>query len=388
MPVIASNAHKPQITCESGVSPDAFEHSLSSDRMLDIVIDYNTFGGRNGVIELCLSLGLLKKTCPRCGMTGDLEEVKGSSIPRLRCSCGYRQSCRTESFFGKHQIGDIPLFLFVVKCYILRMTTKAIVGLTGSRAETITNYLNAIRETVCHVLEQRVRGQEFMFGGPDKAVEVDEAVVCKRKYNTGRKESKENIWVVGTTEGPLPRREVNDPELLRALQSREDERKLMAARRISKRKTAKKRTMQAVQETPVIPLRQNRRQLKLALRAIHGTALESAICQIDRRVDDPVMIDDDQIGSAFETSDRDFNGEIDSLFSQSRKGQAKKTLFFVVEARDRTHCTRSSRSMSEKGRQFSPMNGLDIRVLTSSGTPTRRYVTNGVSRCSSVTTIK
>ena len=210
------------------------------------------------MIKLCLDLGLLRKTCPRCGNTGAQEEVQGSSIPRLRCSCGYRQSCRTESFLGKNQIGDIPLFLFVVKCYILRMTTKAIVGLTGSRAETITDYLNAIRETVCHVLERRVRSQGFMFGGPDKAVEVDEAVVCKRKYNRGRKESKENIWVVGITEVPLPRQDVNDPELLGAIQRREERRKLMAERRVSRRKDAKKRTTQAVQEAPLVPLRQNR----------------------------------------------------------------------------------------------------------------------------------
>mgnify|MGYP004552764839 CR=1 FL=1 len=73
--------------------------------------------------------------------------------------------------------------------------------------------------------------------------------------------------------------------------------------------------------------------MKRALHIIHGTALESAIRQI-AKVDEPVVIDNEEIRNAFEASDRDFDGEIDSLFNQSRKGEAKKTLFFVVETRD------------------------------------------------------
>ena len=207
--------------------------------------------------------------------------------------------------------------------------------MTGSREETISNYLKAIRETVCHVFEERARDLEFMFGGPDKAVEVDEAFVSKRKYNAGRKEAKEDVWVVGITEVSLPRRDVNDPELLNAIKSGKEKKNEMATRRIAKRKVARmKRSMQVVQETHGSLSRERRLQMKRAVQVVQDAGLERANRQPDRRVDAPVVLEDMHDRSAFDIPERDFRGEIESLFNQSRKGEAKKTMFFIVETRD------------------------------------------------------
>ena len=144
----------------------------------------------------------------------------------------------------EHNVGNIPLFFFVIKCFIQRLATKSIVEFSGAHEETVHKYLNIIRTVLCSRFEQEVRKPDFMFGGDGTIVEIDEAMVCKRKYERGRPEKKE-IWVVGITEVPDSSRTVNDPALLQALMKRESDRRRYAEQRAAgrKRKTAKQHVL-------------------------------------------------------------------------------------------------------------------------------------------------
>ena len=90
---------------------------------------------------------------------------------------------------------------------------------------------------LCSHFDNEARNPDFMFGGPGKIVEVDEAFISKRKYGHGRRQPKEGIWVVGITEVNDPTQRVEDQELLWAMKKREEDRQTAAERRVRRRKT-------------------------------------------------------------------------------------------------------------------------------------------------------
>ena len=75
--------------------------------------------------------------------------------------------------------------MFIVRSYVLRVSVKAIAGLTGSKEKTVTKYLNVIKNSICASFEDEVRNPNFMFGGEGKVVEIDEAFLSHRIYYRG-----------------------------------------------------------------------------------------------------------------------------------------------------------------------------------------------------------
>ena len=204
--------------------------------MLRLRVSYDSFGGKDAVVAFLFDHGLLRTTCPDCHRDGKLEDVVGMEFPRLCCKCGYRRSSKNATVLDDHGIGDIPLFIFVVKCFLLRISTKAIVELSGAHEETVHKYLKVVRSVLCSHFESEARNPDFMFGGPGKIVEVDEAFISKRKYGRGRRQPKEGIWVVGITEVDDPTQRIDDEELLRVMKKREADREAAAGRRVRRRK--------------------------------------------------------------------------------------------------------------------------------------------------------
>ena len=204
--------------------------------MLRLRVSYDSFGGKDAVVAFLFDHGLLRTTCPECHRDGKLEDVVGMEFPRLCCKCGYRRSSKNATVLDDHGIGDIPLFIFVVKCFLLRISTKAIVELSGAHEETVHKYLKVVRSVLCSHFESEARNPDFMFGGPGKIVEVDEAFISKRKYGRGRRQPKEGIWVVGITEVDDPTQRIDDEELLRVMKKREADREAAAGRRVRRRK--------------------------------------------------------------------------------------------------------------------------------------------------------
>ena len=214
--------------------------------MLDFHISYDSFGGRDAVHQFLFDVGLLSRDCPKCGRRRRIEQVENMEFPRLRCRCGYRQSCKNSTVLGDHSVGDVPLFLFVVKCFVLRVSTKAIVELTGAHEDTIHNFLKIIRDVLCASFDQQARNPNFMFGGEGKIVEVDEAYICRRKYGKGRRQKKEGKWVVGITEVDDNTQTIENQQLLQGLIEREDQRRRAAESRAEQRRRGRQRRVQTL----------------------------------------------------------------------------------------------------------------------------------------------
>ena len=71
-------------------------------------------------------------------------------------------------------VRDIPLFIFVAHCFCERVSTKAIMALTGADYRTIQSYITTFREALCAVIKEKRTSGELLLGGPGKVVEIDE----------------------------------------------------------------------------------------------------------------------------------------------------------------------------------------------------------------------
>ena len=208
--------------------------------MAALTLTYDTFGGPENVFHFLCHVGVVSTSCPECHIPAAIEYLKDRPMPRIRCSCGYRRSCLSGTIFHLHKIEDIHLFMFVMRSYVLRVSVKAIAGLTGAKEDTVTKYLNVIKGSICASFEHEVRNPDFMFGGEGKVVEIDEAFISRRKYYCGRKRAKEGVWIVGMTEVDTSTREIDDQALLERIQDCEARRQALSLVPRRRFKTAKK----------------------------------------------------------------------------------------------------------------------------------------------------
>ena len=312
--------------------------------MCDFDITYKTFGGRRNVFKFLCELGILSKECPKCHEKAKAYFLKDRSMPRLQCRCKYKGSVLNGSLFDKHAIENVPLFLFVLKCYVLRVQTKAIAGLSGSKEDTITKYLNVIRDAICKKVDETVSDPRFMFGGPNKVVEVDEAFVCHRKNHRGRPEAKEGYWVVGITEVDSATHEIDNQELLVHLKEREEARERAAEAALARRAKTKtrKRAVRVLRGPPMrVPTGGDLDVVELIDGDVHQIPAEFVplhpLPPLQQLLQQPLPppplvlplaqpLQPQQVAELEEARK--------ALFARSRKGRPKKTMFFVVEHRD------------------------------------------------------
>ena len=144
-------------------------------------------------------------------------------------------------------------------------------------------------------------------------MEVDEAFISRRKYNRGRRQAKEGMWVVGLTEVNTSTHEIDDPVLLEAIKEREAKRRAWSQRprcRFKKAKTAARSTPTAFSQSSV------------PFDVVEGGSL----------------LDANQPNEELEGLER----EIQTIFSQRRKGRPKKDPFPHRREQGRgdvnTHC--------------------------------------------------
>ena len=142
-----------------------------------------TFGGERAVMDKLAEVGLLSKTCPKHHTVGTWCFEKDRKFPRVYCAkCNCKFYSADSSALATNAIGDVALFLFIVLCFTLRISQKAIVALAGCDVRTVRKYQDAIRQALCASVEAEKRAGNLLLGGVGKTVEVDEAFVSERRH--------------------------------------------------------------------------------------------------------------------------------------------------------------------------------------------------------------
>lgn len=148
-------------------------------------------------IEYCMNEGLLKQEHFCCGksVNNQRRQTRRHSGYFFRCSaknCRKEISIRKGSFFEKShlRIGQILMLIFHFTQRETQLKSlKRKTGITSD--ETIVDWLSFFREVCAHYFERH----QTILGGVTHIVEIDEAVLCRRKYNRGRPVREQ--WVLG-----------------------------------------------------------------------------------------------------------------------------------------------------------------------------------------------
>ena len=141
------------------------------------------------------------------------------------------------------KIRKTPLFLFVVHCFCLRVSVKAILALSGADYATVSHYIRVLRGALCEKVKEEHVGGGLKLGGAGKVVEIDEMYLCHPKYHVGRRTVKEGIWVLGMIEVDAASHPIETPDALHTLRVREEKREQAARERAERRKRLKERQM-------------------------------------------------------------------------------------------------------------------------------------------------
>ena len=220
--------------------------------MLRLCLSYDSFGGRQKVVDFLIKKGLLNKTCPYCNKEGTLLNENGRGIPRFYCPCRkLKFSCAVGTAFNWKQVRNIPLFIFVALCFCLRVSIKSIQALSGADYRTVKRYITVLREALSACAKKEHREGRLKLGGIGKVVEIDEMFVCHRKYHRGRRHAKEGVWVLGLTEVKSASHPIEDPRLLKRLKKDEAAREKAAQKRLEQRK--RKLPAQPERPEPTLP---------------------------------------------------------------------------------------------------------------------------------------
>ncbi|XP_067137839.1 uncharacterized protein [Centruroides vittatus] len=147
--------------------------------------------------KFAVSLGLqhIEEVCKNCSNSCQIFYRHDRDSCVMRCKKCRRNSSAFEGTF-KGKCGKISwsrIFSFIWHYIALECssTTSGIaVGISNKAAVDWSNHIRFIMLVALHNMTS------FKIGGPKKTVEIDETVICKRKYEKGRK-LKSTKWVVG-----------------------------------------------------------------------------------------------------------------------------------------------------------------------------------------------
>ena len=309
-----------------------------------MTLGFDSFGGKTKVLNFLFEHGLLNRKCPKCGQEKEPMKEEGRAIPRCKCGpCDVRFCCSKNMPLRWGKISNIPLFLFVVNCFVLRVNMKTMQALSGADYRTVRRYLTAIRDAISASARKKHEMGQQKLGGEGKVVEVDEMFLCHSKYNVGRRPVKEGVWVLGLTEVDKASHPIENPDALQKLMERERKRERAAQERAERRKLSKQRQVLARLSTfpSSFTSRVAAREVRPPQPAVSpppSPVIESTEQDFDEEDEhDPVAIVhvDEDINDGLEAhlAQIEFGRQMSRLFSQSRKDKPKRTLFFILPDR-------------------------------------------------------
>ena len=138
--------------------------------------------------------------CPHRGCKRRMVVIHEHGVPKtLRCL-----RCRTDrSIFYKTNLYrsrlDLCQTIFMFVLLYLRLPQKTVSQLSGITRLTVSHYQVQARI----MLSEFVSGTGIKLGGPGRTVQIDEALLCHRKYNRGRQ--KRQIWIFGAIDSNSPK---------------------------------------------------------------------------------------------------------------------------------------------------------------------------------------
>ena len=139
---------------------------------------------------------ILENRSPTCNHCNS----KMMLIKRYECPHEWRcKKCRhTISFFYKTSFMNIKTefnkIMLIILLKWINTPQRQIIYITGLTKRTIRVW-ETIMRSICTVY---LKEHPTILGGPGKTVQIDEAIIRKRKYNRGQR--KEQIWVFGAVE--------------------------------------------------------------------------------------------------------------------------------------------------------------------------------------------
>jgi len=152
-----------------------------------------------------------EKICPRCGAIVNISrkadneyffKCRASTLVSInkkkkqRMTCLYQESVRKNTFFDGSKFSLASICNFVMQDVIRHKgETKFLMSDLGWSRPSVIDWKNFMREVY---VDWSLTYNRPTIGGPGKIVEIDEAKVGKRKYNSGR--LIEGQWVFGGIE--------------------------------------------------------------------------------------------------------------------------------------------------------------------------------------------
>ena len=302
-------------------------------QMFQIECKWDSFCPTLHFVGRLFSLGLLRNTCPKCNRNCVVECANDRNPPRIWCrTCWKRFSSTIGTVFDVHKISNIPLFVFIAQCFVLRMTSKQMCELTGAKDEMVAKYLEVIKTSACKMFQRQLDGGFMMLGGPGKSVEIDECEICHTKYNRGKLEANEGVWVVGITEVHEPMKVASDPLNTHILEREETRKRYFESRTT---KSAKRRAI------PVHP--STTQTTDKPTQDVNWTEVDVQDGDENGHL---MVIVSDEMSRDLDLNEGDFDDDLRRLFSQSRAGKSKRTVFSLSKTVQKRRSIRSSSSMS------------------------------------------
>ena len=151
---------------------------------IDLFFIESLYYDKEYCVRFLMHMGLLKKDKMCCGRLTSLtekESVKDGYI--FHCyNCSKYYSVRAGSFFERSRL-SFSQILKLLYYYSNDITNQDfLIKEIKVTSKTIVDWKNFIRDVYCNYF----LNYSSKIGGPHIIVQIDESLICKRKYNVGR----------------------------------------------------------------------------------------------------------------------------------------------------------------------------------------------------------